>query len=162
VTLRAGSISWSWVGAGQAADRSYSFREIVEGRFGAGRPLASGKVWSRCNPVGAASAQTSASEICWIAEQRPTWVGSSCSRCAHPTAVQAGNRTQQQPFRGAPAELATLGEPINRVPEVDIYGDALTVSLHDLRQVHYDPSQVRQEDASTTRPTQRTLTLFLL
>jgi hypothetical protein len=35
-------------------------------------------------------------------------------------------------FRGAPAELATLGGPINRVLEVDIDGDDVTFSLYDL------------------------------
>jgi predicted nuclease of predicted toxin-antitoxin system len=35
-------------------------------------------------------------------------------------------------FRGALAELATLGEPINRVLEVDIDGDDVTFTLYDL------------------------------
>jgi predicted nuclease of predicted toxin-antitoxin system len=39
---------------------------------------------------------------------------------------------QQRLFRGALAELATLGEPINRVLEVDIDGDDVIFSLYDL------------------------------
>jgi predicted nuclease of predicted toxin-antitoxin system len=39
---------------------------------------------------------------------------------------------QQRLFLGALAELATLGEPINRVLEVDIDGDDVTFNLYDL------------------------------
>lgn len=39
---------------------------------------------------------------------------------------------QQRLFRGALAELAMLGEPINRVLEVDIDGDDMTFNLYDL------------------------------
>lgn len=39
---------------------------------------------------------------------------------------------QQRLFRGAIDELATLGEPINRVLEVDIDGDEVTFNLYDL------------------------------
>jgi len=39
---------------------------------------------------------------------------------------------QQRLFRGALAELATLGEPINCVLEVDIDGDDVTFNLYDL------------------------------
>jgi predicted nuclease of predicted toxin-antitoxin system len=43
------------------------------------------------------------------------------------------NRAMQRLlFRGALAELATLGEPINRVLEVDIDGDDVTFTLYDL------------------------------
>jgi len=40
--------------------------------------------------------------------------------------------TQQRLFRGVLAELATLGEPVNRVLEVDIDGDDITFNLYDL------------------------------
>lgn len=40
--------------------------------------------------------------------------------------------TQQRLFLGALVELATLGEPINRVLEVDIDGDDITFILYDL------------------------------
>ena len=39
---------------------------------------------------------------------------------------------QQQLFHGALDELARLGEPINRVLEVDIDGDDVTFNLYDL------------------------------
>jgi predicted nuclease of predicted toxin-antitoxin system len=39
---------------------------------------------------------------------------------------------QQRLFRGALAELATLGEPVNRVLEVDIDGEDITFNLYDL------------------------------
>ena len=39
---------------------------------------------------------------------------------------------QQQLFRGALDELARVGEPINRVLEVDIDGDDITFALYDL------------------------------
>ena len=39
---------------------------------------------------------------------------------------------QQQLFRAALDELAGLGEPINRVLEVDIDGDEVTFDLYDL------------------------------
>ena len=43
------------------------------------------------------------------------------------------NRIEQQRlFLGALAELATLGEPINRVLEVDIEGDDMTFTFYDL------------------------------
>ena len=43
------------------------------------------------------------------------------------------NRKQQQRlFRGALDELARLGEPVNRVLEVDIEGDEVTFKLYDL------------------------------
>ena len=43
------------------------------------------------------------------------------------------NRTEQQRlFLGALNELAALGEPINRVLEVDIDGDDMTFDLYDL------------------------------
>ena len=43
-----------------------------------------------------------------------------------------GRVTQRRLFRGALDVLATLGEPINRVLEVDIDGDEVTFSLYDL------------------------------
>jgi len=47
--------------------------------------------------------------------------------------VPSVNRvTQRQLFRGALDLLATLGEPINRVLEVDIDGDEVMFSLYDL------------------------------
>lgn len=39
---------------------------------------------------------------------------------------------QQRLFRGALDELATLGEPINRILEVDIDGEDVTFNLYDL------------------------------
>ena len=39
---------------------------------------------------------------------------------------------QQRLFRGALDELARLGEPINRVLEVDIEGEDVTFSVYDL------------------------------
>lgn len=43
------------------------------------------------------------------------------------------NRTvQRQLFRGAPEELAQVGEPINRVLEVDIESDEAIFTFHDL------------------------------
>ena len=39
---------------------------------------------------------------------------------------------QQRLFRGALAELTTLGEPINRVLEVDIDGNDVTFTLYEL------------------------------
>jgi len=43
------------------------------------------------------------------------------------------NRVMQQLlFRGALVELATLGEPINRLLEVDIDGEDVTFTLYDL------------------------------
>ena len=39
---------------------------------------------------------------------------------------------QRRLFRGALDELARLGEPVNRVLEVDIDGDDVTFSLYDL------------------------------
>jgi predicted nuclease of predicted toxin-antitoxin system len=39
---------------------------------------------------------------------------------------------QQQLFRGALDELARVGEPINRVLEVDIDGDDVTFNLYEL------------------------------
>jgi len=43
------------------------------------------------------------------------------------------NRMEQQRlFRGALDELARLGEPVNRVLEVDIEGDEVTFKLYDL------------------------------
>jgi predicted nuclease of predicted toxin-antitoxin system len=41
-------------------------------------------------------------------------------------------KMQQQLFLGALAELATVGEPVNRVLEVDIDGDEMTFNLYDL------------------------------
>jgi predicted nuclease of predicted toxin-antitoxin system len=47
--------------------------------------------------------------------------------------IPNANRVMQQRlFRDALAELATLGEPINRVLEVDLDGDDVTFSLYDL------------------------------
>jgi hypothetical protein len=43
-----------------------------------------------------------------------------------------GRVTQRRLFRGALDALAMLGEPINRVLEVDIDGDEVTFSLYDL------------------------------
>lgn len=40
--------------------------------------------------------------------------------------------TQQQLFRGALGELARVGEPVNRVLEVDIEGDEVTFTFYDL------------------------------
>jgi len=47
--------------------------------------------------------------------------------------IPSVNRVQQcQLFRGALDELAVIGEPINRVLEVDIDGDDVTFTLYDL------------------------------
>jgi len=47
--------------------------------------------------------------------------------------IPSVNRVQQcQLFRGALDELGTIGEPINRVLEVDIDGDDVTFTLYDL------------------------------
>ena len=47
--------------------------------------------------------------------------------------IPSGNRhLQQRLFRGALDELATLGEPINRVLEVGIDGDDVTFDIYDL------------------------------
>jgi predicted nuclease of predicted toxin-antitoxin system len=47
--------------------------------------------------------------------------------------IPSANRTvQQQLFRGALDELAALGEPINRVVEVDIDGEDVTFEIYDL------------------------------
>jgi predicted nuclease of predicted toxin-antitoxin system len=43
-----------------------------------------------------------------------------------------GRVMQRRLFRGALDELALIGEPINRVLEVDIDGDDVTFSLYDL------------------------------
>jgi predicted nuclease of predicted toxin-antitoxin system len=43
-----------------------------------------------------------------------------------------GRAEQQRLFRGALDELARLGEPVNRVLEVDIDGDDVTFTLYDL------------------------------
>ena len=40
--------------------------------------------------------------------------------------------TQQRLFLGALVELATLGDPVNRVLEIDIDGDDITFILYDL------------------------------
>jgi predicted nuclease of predicted toxin-antitoxin system len=46
--------------------------------------------------------------------------------------IPAVNRTlQQKLFRAALDELATIGEPVNRVLEVDLDGDELTLALYD-------------------------------
>ena len=39
---------------------------------------------------------------------------------------------QQRLFRAALDELATLGEPVNRVLEIDLDGEDVTLSLYDL------------------------------
>jgi hypothetical protein len=39
---------------------------------------------------------------------------------------------QQRLFKAALDELATVGEPVNRVLEVDIDGDEVTLTLYDL------------------------------
>jgi len=39
---------------------------------------------------------------------------------------------QQQLFQGALEELAAIGEPVNRVLEVDLDGDVLTFELYEL------------------------------
>jgi predicted nuclease of predicted toxin-antitoxin system len=47
--------------------------------------------------------------------------------------MPSGNRImQQQLFRSALEELSTLGEPINRVLEVDIDGEDVTLAIYDL------------------------------
>jgi predicted nuclease of predicted toxin-antitoxin system len=43
-----------------------------------------------------------------------------------------GRTVQQQLFRGAIDELSQLGEPINRVLEVDLDGDEVTFDAYDL------------------------------
>jgi predicted nuclease of predicted toxin-antitoxin system len=43
-----------------------------------------------------------------------------------------GRDLQQRLFRAALDELATLGEPVNRVLEVDLDGDDVTFALYDL------------------------------
>ena len=43
-----------------------------------------------------------------------------------------GRALQQRLFKAALDELATLGEPINRVLEVDLDGDEVTLTLYDL------------------------------
>jgi predicted nuclease of predicted toxin-antitoxin system len=40
--------------------------------------------------------------------------------------------TQQKLFRSALAELATIGEPVNQVLEVDLHGEDVTFTLYDL------------------------------
>jgi len=58
-----------------------------------------------------------------------------------PTPLHAGlviivpnvdRRTQRRLFRSALDKLATIGEPINRVLEVDLEGDEVTFRLYDL------------------------------
>jgi hypothetical protein len=39
---------------------------------------------------------------------------------------------QRQLFRGALGELVRIGEPVNRVLEIDIEGDDVTFKLYDL------------------------------
>jgi hypothetical protein len=39
---------------------------------------------------------------------------------------------QQQLFKAALDELAAIGEPVNRVLEVDLDGDEVTLTLYDL------------------------------
>ena len=47
--------------------------------------------------------------------------------------IPSVNRVKQQRlFRGALDELARIGEPVNRVLEVDIEGDEVTFTLYDL------------------------------
>jgi predicted nuclease of predicted toxin-antitoxin system len=47
--------------------------------------------------------------------------------------VPSVNRlAQQQLFRGALDELARVGDPVNRVLEVDVEGDDVTFKLYDL------------------------------
>ena len=48
-----------------------------------------------------------------------------------------GRVQQQQLFRAALDELATLGEPINRVLEVDLADDDVTFALYDLPQLSH-------------------------
>jgi hypothetical protein len=43
-----------------------------------------------------------------------------------------GRVVQQHLFRAALGELATLGEPVNRVIEVDLDGDDVSFALYDL------------------------------
>ena len=46
--------------------------------------------------------------------------------------IPAVSRTlQQKLFRAALDELATIGEPVNRVLEVDLAGDEVTLALYD-------------------------------
>jgi hypothetical protein len=47
--------------------------------------------------------------------------------------IPAVNRVMQQRlFKAALDELAVIGEPVNRVLEVDLDGDAVTLTLYDL------------------------------
>ena len=47
--------------------------------------------------------------------------------------IPAVNRVMQQRlFKAALDELATVGEPVNRVLEVDLNGDEVTLTLYDL------------------------------
>ena len=47
--------------------------------------------------------------------------------------IPSVNRVEQQRlFHGTLDELARLGEPINRVLEIDIEGDEVTFTLYDL------------------------------
>jgi predicted nuclease of predicted toxin-antitoxin system len=48
-----------------------------------------------------------------------------------------GRVLQQRLFKAALDELATIGEPINRVLEVDLAGDEVTLTLYDLPCVQY-------------------------
>jgi hypothetical protein len=41
-------------------------------------------------------------------------------------------QVQQKLFRAALDELATIGEPVNRVLEADLDGDQVTLTLYDL------------------------------
>ena len=43
-----------------------------------------------------------------------------------------GRALQQRLFRAALDELALIGEPVNRVLEVDLDGDEVTLTLYDL------------------------------
>ena len=43
-----------------------------------------------------------------------------------------GRKMQQQLFKGALDELAVMGEPINRILEVDLDGEDVTFTLYDL------------------------------
>ena len=42
-----------------------------------------------------------------------------------------GRALQQRLFRGALDQLATIGEPVNQVLEVDLAGDEMTFALYD-------------------------------
>jgi hypothetical protein len=47
--------------------------------------------------------------------------------------IPVGNRTvQQRLFKAALDELALIGEPVNRVLEVDLDGEEVTLTLYDL------------------------------